>query len=65
MIGCGLLLVSILFNLNHVSAYMFWKTEEAFYLKVTEKKKVDASRFSPFWNEIIRKLREEDYVTYL
>ncbi|KAJ4724122.1 Callose synthase-like protein [Melia azedarach] len=31
--------------------------------QVLEKKKVDATRFSPFWNEIIKNLREEDYVT--
>ncbi|CAI8601675.1 unnamed protein product [Vicia faba] len=30
--------------------------------QVVEKDKVDASRFSPFWNEIIRNLREEDYI---
>ncbi|KAI8526298.1 hypothetical protein RHMOL_Rhmol13G0297700 [Rhododendron molle] len=28
-----------------------------------EKNKADAARFSPFWNEIIKNLREEDYVT--
>nr|QKN22529.1 callose synthase 9 [Urtica dioica subsp. dioica] len=28
-----------------------------------EKNKVDAARFSPFWNEIIKNLREEDYLT--
>ncbi|KAL5765112.1 hypothetical protein ACOSQ2_017706 [Xanthoceras sorbifolium] len=33
--------------------------------QVVEKKKVDAARFSPFWNEIIKNLREEDYVTNL
>ncbi|KAK9273813.1 hypothetical protein L1049_018624 [Liquidambar formosana] len=27
--------------------------------------KVDAARFSPFWNEIINNLREEDYITNL
>ncbi|KAJ0019990.1 hypothetical protein Pint_31315 [Pistacia integerrima] len=32
--------------------------------QVKEKKKVDAARFSPFWNEIIKNLREEDYITY-
>ncbi|KAL5140393.1 Callose synthase 9 [Glycine soja] len=31
--------------------------------EVVEKNKVDAARFAPFWNEIIRNLREEDYVT--
>ncbi|XP_061343058.1 callose synthase 9 [Gastrolobium bilobum] len=31
--------------------------------QVVEKKKVDAARFSPFWNEIIKSLREEDYIT--
>lgn len=30
-----------------------------------ESNKVDAARFSPFWNEIIRNLREEDYITNL
>lgn len=34
-------------------------------LKVPEIVKADATRFSPFWNEIIRNLREEDYVTSL
>lgn len=28
-----------------------------------EKNKHDAARFSPFWNEIIKNLREEDYIT--
>ncbi|GAU12085.1 hypothetical protein TSUD_00510 [Trifolium subterraneum] len=32
-------------------------------VQVVEKNKVDATRFSPFWNEIIRNLREEDYIT--
>lgn len=30
-----------------------------------EKSKVDAARFAPFWNEIIKNLREEDYVNNL
>ncbi|KAK9154596.1 hypothetical protein Sjap_002076 [Stephania japonica] len=30
-----------------------------------EKNKVDAAQFSPFWNEIIRNLREEDYISNL
>ncbi|XP_077221579.1 glucan synthase-like 10 [Tasmannia lanceolata] len=30
-----------------------------------EKNKADAARFSPFWNEIIKNLREEDYITNL
>ncbi|XP_073063640.1 callose synthase 9-like isoform X1 [Primulina eburnea] len=29
------------------------------------KNKLDAARFAPFWNEIIRNMREEDYVTDL
>ncbi|XP_074292592.1 callose synthase 9-like [Silene latifolia] len=33
--------------------------------QVIETNKEDASRFSPFWNEIIRNLREEDYITNL
>ncbi|XP_058090544.1 callose synthase 9 isoform X3 [Magnolia sinica] len=33
--------------------------------QVMEKNKVDAARFSPFWNEIIKKLREEDYISNL
>ncbi|XP_057422591.1 callose synthase 9 [Lotus japonicus] len=32
-------------------------------VQVVEKNKVDAARFSPFWNEIMRNLREEDYIT--
>lgn len=35
----------------------------AVWLKVAEKDKVDAAKFSPFWNEIIKNLREEDYIT--
>ncbi|XP_017625594.1 callose synthase 9 [Gossypium arboreum] len=31
--------------------------------EVVEKSKFDAARFSPFWNEIIKNLREEDYLT--
>ncbi|CAJ1977780.1 unnamed protein product [Sphenostylis stenocarpa] len=34
-------------------------------VQVVENSKVDAARFAPFWNEIIRNLREEDYVTNL
>ncbi|KAI3461055.1 hypothetical protein Pfo_017718 [Paulownia fortunei] len=30
-----------------------------------EKNKIDAARFAPFWNEIIKNLREEDYVNNL
>lgn len=33
--------------------------------QVPEIVKADATRFSPFWNEIIRNLREEDYITSL
>ncbi|KDP44403.1 hypothetical protein JCGZ_19418 [Jatropha curcas] len=33
--------------------------------QVVEKRKIDAARFSPFWNEIIKNLREEDYITNL
>ncbi|OMP02607.1 Glycosyl transferase, family 48 [Corchorus capsularis] len=33
------------------------------FLKVVEKNKFDAARFSPFWNEIIKNLRDEDYLT--
>ncbi|XP_051120821.1 callose synthase 9 [Andrographis paniculata] len=28
-----------------------------------KKNKIDAARFSPFWNEIIKNLREEDYIS--
>ncbi|XP_007014805.2 PREDICTED: callose synthase 9 [Theobroma cacao] len=33
--------------------------------QVVEKNKFDAARFSPVWNEIIKNLREEDYLTNL
>ncbi|KAL7202970.1 hypothetical protein ACSBR1_034423 [Camellia fascicularis] len=33
--------------------------------QVLEKIKADAAQFSPFWNEIIKNLREEDYITNL
>jgi callose synthase len=32
-------------------------------LKVVELHKLEASRFAPFWNEIIKNLREEDYIS--
>ncbi|KAK6802370.1 hypothetical protein RDI58_000150 [Solanum bulbocastanum] len=32
---------------------------------VLERNKADAARFAPFWNEIIKNLREEDYITNL
>ncbi|CAB4281726.1 unnamed protein product [Prunus armeniaca] len=41
------------------------RTSDQASSEVTEKNKVDAGRFSPFWNEIIRNLREEDYITNL
>ncbi|XP_020260119.1 callose synthase 9 [Asparagus officinalis] len=31
--------------------------------QVLEREKFDAARFAPFWNEIIKNLREEDYIT--
>lgn len=34
-------------------------------MKTEELKKFDAARFAPFWNEIIKNLREEDYITNL
>ncbi|KAJ0623738.1 putative 1,3-beta-glucan synthase [Helianthus annuus] len=33
--------------------------------QVQEKNKFDAARFAPFWNEIVKSLREEDYITNL
>lgn len=33
--------------------------------QIEELKKFDAARFAPFWNEIIKNLREEDYITSL
>ncbi|KAI3696996.1 hypothetical protein L6452_29684 [Arctium lappa] len=33
--------------------------------QVLQKNKFDAARFSSFWNEIVRNLREEDYITNL
>ncbi|XP_068639698.1 callose synthase 9 isoform X2 [Aristolochia californica] len=33
--------------------------------QVVERNRVDAARFSPYWNEIIRNLREEDYISNL
>ncbi|MFS7907498.1 putative 1,3-beta-glucan synthase [Helianthus anomalus] len=33
--------------------------------QVQEKSKFDAARFAPFWNEIVKNLREEDYITNL
>ncbi|BFG33465.1 hypothetical protein CerSpe_197390 [Prunus speciosa] len=41
------------------------RTSDQASSEVMEKNKVDAGRFSPFWNEIIRNLREEDYITNL
>ncbi|XP_020203976.1 callose synthase 9 [Cajanus cajan] len=39
------------------------RSSHQFSVQVVEKNKVDAARFAPFWNEIIRNLREEDYIT--
>ncbi|XP_052184832.1 callose synthase 9 isoform X2 [Diospyros lotus] len=33
--------------------------------QVLERSKADAAQFAPFWNEIIKNLREEDYITDL
>ncbi|PHT93722.1 Callose synthase 1 [Capsicum annuum] len=33
--------------------------------KLLERNKADAARFAPFWNEIVKNLREEDYITNL
>lgn len=33
--------------------------------QVLERKKADAAHFAPFWNEIVKNLREEDYITTL
>ncbi|XP_048235434.1 callose synthase 9 isoform X1 [Ricinus communis] len=41
------------------------RTSESSSSQAVEKRKIDASRFSPFWNEIIKSLREEDYITNL
>ncbi|XP_062171494.1 callose synthase 9 [Alnus glutinosa] len=41
------------------------RTRRSSYSQDVEKKKVDAVRFAPFWNEIINNLREEDYITSL
>ncbi|KAK4753686.1 hypothetical protein SAY87_001790 [Trapa incisa] len=35
------------------------------FVKDVEASKMDAARFSPFWNEIVRNLREEDYISDL
>ncbi|XP_055818991.1 callose synthase 9 [Solanum dulcamara] len=32
---------------------------------ILERNKADAARFAPFWNEIVKNLREEDYITNL
>ncbi|GKU94176.1 hypothetical protein SLEP1_g7703 [Rubroshorea leprosula] len=39
------------------------RTSQSSSSPVVEKNKVDAARFSPFWNEIVKNLREEDYIT--
>ncbi|GLT76571.1 hypothetical protein SLA2020_482240 [Shorea laevis] len=39
------------------------RTSQSSSSQVVEKNKVDAACFSPFWNEIIKNLREEDYIT--
>uniref|UniRef100_A0A3Q7E847 1,3-beta-glucan synthase component FKS1-like domain-containing protein n=1 Tax=Solanum lycopersicum TaxID=4081 RepID=A0A3Q7E847_SOLLC len=45
----------------------FERFPEAFMnsLHVLERNKADAARFAPFWNEIVKNLREEDYITNL
>ncbi|XWS52423.1 hypothetical protein CRYUN_Cryun11dG0069800 [Craigia yunnanensis] len=48
---------------QYKSAVNSYGTDCSVFLKVVEKNKFDAARFSPFWNEIIKNLREEDYLT--
>jgi len=59
----------VILHFSHVG-WIFFEFEQSpflftVHLKVVEKNKADAARFSPFWNEIIRNLREEDYITNL
>ncbi|XP_024020738.1 callose synthase 9 isoform X2 [Morus notabilis] len=49
--------------MNTLHASLSNRTSHQSSSEVVEKKKVDAARFSPFWNEIIKNLREEDYIT--
>lgn len=55
---------SVAFQLFLILSYV-WTV--SFYIllfspKVAERNKTDAAQFAPFWNEIIKNLREEDYV---
>ncbi|CAL0300447.1 unnamed protein product [Lupinus luteus] len=39
------------------------RSSQSSAIQAVEKNKFDAAQFSPVWNEIIRNLREEDYIT--
>jgi callose synthase len=39
------------------------RTSDTSHQTVDKKNKVDAAHFAPFWNQIIKSLREEDYIT--
>ncbi|KAK4764816.1 hypothetical protein SAY86_025906 [Trapa natans] len=41
------------------------RDKSRFRTQDVEASKMDAARFSPFWNEIVRNLREEDYISDL
>ncbi|KAF8094628.1 hypothetical protein N665_0358s0010 [Sinapis alba] len=34
-----------------------------FYINVVDKSRIEAAHFAPFWNHVIKCLREEDYIT--
>ncbi|KAI3414751.1 uncharacterized protein J3R85_015925 [Psidium guajava] len=50
---------------DHLHLALANRTSNRLSNQVVEKNKVDAAQFAPFWNEIIKNLREEDYITNL
>lgn len=51
--------------MDHLHAPLANRTSNHLSNQVVEKNKVDAAHFAPFWNEIVKNLREEDYITNL
>ncbi|KAK4760517.1 hypothetical protein SAY87_005410 [Trapa incisa] len=51
--------------MNNLHVPLPGRNKTPFHTQDLEASKVDAARFSPFWNEIVRNLREEDYISDL
>lgn len=51
--------------LKYVTIVASFYDDLFFFFKNLDSKRLDAAKFAPFWNEIVKNLREEDYLTNL